>query len=89
MHGLDPLLQALAMVVLAAAGGWLRLFRPAMRALWRRLLLLACLLLYLALTVLIYTQSGVLFNTAYHIGAFLLGYWLLGRLAATAAPSPA
>lgn len=89
VHGLDPLLQALAMVVLAAAGGWLRLFRPAMRALWRRLLLLACLLLYLALTVLIYTQSGVLFNTAYHIGAFLLGYWLLGRLAATAAPSPA
>jgi hypothetical protein len=28
----------------------------------------------------IYTSSGVLLNTAYHIGAFLLSYWLLGRL---------
>lgn len=88
VHGLDPLLQALVMVVLAAAGGWLRLFRPAIRPLWRRLLLLGCLLLYLALTVLIYAQFGVLLNTAYHIGALLLGYWLLGRLASAAAPSP-
>ncbi|MBN8514204.1 CHASE2 domain-containing protein [Accumulibacter sp.] len=85
VRGLDPLLQVLAMAALAVAGGWLRLFRPAMRALWRRLLLVGCLLAYLALTVLIYVQFGVLFNTAYHIGAFLLSYWLLGRLSTTAA----
>ena len=49
------------------------------------MLLVGCLLAYLALTVLIYVQFGVLFNTAYHIGAFLLSYWLLGRLSTTAA----
>jgi hypothetical protein len=70
---------------LAIAGAWLRLFKPAMRALWRRLLLLGCLLFYLALTVLIYVQFGLLLNTAYHIGAFLLSYWLLGKLSATTA----
>ncbi|WP_291993442.1 CHASE2 domain-containing protein [Candidatus Accumulibacter sp. ACC003] len=77
---LEPLLQGLLMVGMAAAGAWLRVFRPALRALPRRLLVAAALLLYLALTVVAYTQYGVLFNTAYHLGAFLLTYWLLGRL---------
>lgn len=83
VRGLDPLLQWLLMVAMAAAGGGLRLFRPAMRPLGRRLLLAASLLLYLALTVLIYAGHGLLFNSAYHIGAFLLSYWLLGKLTAT------
>jgi len=89
LRGLDPLLQVLAMAALAVAGGGLRLFRPAMPALWRHLLLVACLLFYLALTVLIYVQFGLLLNTAYHIGAFVLSYWLLGRLSAAAAPGSA
>ena len=89
LRGLDPLLQVLAMAALAIAGAWLRLFKPAMRALWRRLLLLGCLLFYLALTVLIYVQFGLLLNTAYHVGAFLLSYWVLGKLSATTAPSSA
>ncbi|RDE49540.1 MAG: CHASE2 domain-containing protein [Candidatus Accumulibacter meliphilus] len=89
VRGLDPLLQVLAMAALAVAGAWLRLFRPAMPALWRRLLLLGCLLFYLALTVLIYVQFEVLLNTAYHIGAFLLSYWLLGKLSASAAAKAA
>jgi CHASE2 domain-containing sensor protein len=72
--------QFLLMLVLAAAGGWLRVFRPATSVLARRLLVFAVVLAYLALTIVIYTSSGVLLNTAYHIGAFLLSYWLLGRL---------
>jgi hypothetical protein len=68
------------MLVLAAAGGWLRVFRPATSVLARSLLVFAVLLAYLALTIVIYTSHGVLLNTAYHIGAFLLSYWLLGRL---------
>jgi hypothetical protein len=68
------------MLVLATAGGWLRVFRPATSVLARRLLVFAVVLAYLALTIVIYTSSGVLLNTAYHIGAFLLSYWLLGRL---------
>jgi len=72
--------QFLLMLVLATAAGWLRVFRPAMSALARRLLVFALLSAYLALTIVIYTSSGVLLNTAYHIGAFLLSYWLLGRL---------
>ena len=67
--------------------GWLRLFRPAMRPLQRRLLVVAGVLLYLALTILIYARYGLLFNTAYHLGAFLLTYWLLGRLAAASVPT--
>ncbi len=89
VRGLDPLLQMLAMVVLAAVGGWLRLFKPGMRTLWRRLLVVGCLLLYLVSTVLIYAQSGMLLNTAYHVGAFLLTYWLVGKLTATVAPTTA
>ncbi|MEO8411409.1 MAG: CHASE2 domain-containing protein, partial [Propionivibrio sp.] len=89
VRGLDPLLQMLAMVVLAAVGGWLRLFKPGMRPLWRRLLVVGCLLLYLSLSVLIYVQVGVLLNTAYLVGAFLLTYWLLGKLTATAASTAA
>ena len=83
VRGLDPLPQGLLMVAMAAAGGWLRLFRPAMRPLQRRLLVVAGVLLYLALTILIYARYGLLLNTAYHLGAFLLTYWLLGRLAAS------
>ncbi len=89
LRGLDPLLQVLAMAALAIAGAWLRLCRPGMRPLWRRLLLLGSLLFYLALTVLIYVQFAVLLNTAYHVGAFLLSYWLLGKLSASAATKAA
>ncbi|MCP5247091.1 MAG: CHASE2 domain-containing protein [Candidatus Accumulibacter sp.] len=87
VRSLDPLLQMLLMVAMAAAGGWLRLFRPALRPLSRRLLVAAGVLLYLALTVLIHAQYGVLFNTAYHLGALLLTYWLVGRLATAGAGS--
>ena len=55
--------------------------------LWRRLLVVGCLLLYLALSVLIYAQTGVLFNAAYHVGAFQLTYCLLGKLTASTSPS--
>lgn len=72
--------QFLLMLVLAAAGGWLRVFRPATSVLARRLLVFAVLSAYLALTIVIYASHGVLLNTAYHIGALLLSYWLLGRL---------
>lgn len=81
VRGLAPTAQFLGMLGLAAVGGWLRLTGAAMPRGRRTLLLCAVFLLYLAVTVLAGTQFGLLFNTAYHIGAFLLAYALLGCIA--------
>lgn len=78
---LDQTWQFLLMVLLAATGGWLRLWRPTMPARLRRLLMCAVALVYLGLTLLAYSSYGVLLNTAYHLGSFFLAYLLLGRLA--------
>ena len=77
---LGPAAQFVLLLVLAAAGGWLRIFRPTTPPLARRLLALAVVLAYLALTVAIYASHGLLFNTAYQLGAFVLAYCLLGQL---------
>ena len=77
---LDPTLQFFLMLLLAAAGGWMRMFRPTMASLARRLLVVAVMLAYLTLTIVIYTSYGLLLNTAYHLSAFLLSYCLLGQL---------
>ncbi|MCM8597674.1 MAG: CHASE2 domain-containing protein [Candidatus Accumulibacter sp.] len=77
---LGPAAQFVLLLLLAAAGGWLRIFRPATPPLARRLLALAVVLGYLALTVGIYVSHGLLFNTAYQLIAFVLAYCLLGRI---------
>ena len=82
---LDTLPQFLLMLLLAAAGAWLRVARPGTPAVVRWLLVASVLLAYLGLAIVLYTSYGLLLNTAYQIGAFLLAYWLLGRLAARAA----
>ncbi len=74
--------QFLLMLFLGAAGGWLRVCRPGTSTLVRRLLIVTALLAYLGLTIVLYVSYGVLLNTAYHIGAFVLTYYLLGKLAA-------
>lgn len=81
VRGLNPLAQFLVMLALAAAGGWLRVTRPQMQRRRRGLLVGAAVLLYLALTVIFYTQFGLLLNTAYPLAAFLLAYVLLDRIA--------
>lgn len=82
---LDTLRQFLLMLFLAAAGAWLRVAQPGTPAVVRWLLVVSVLLAYLGLAIVLYTSYGLLLNTAYQIGAFLLAYWLLGRLAARAA----
>lgn len=82
---LGTLPQFLLMLLLAAAGAWLRVARPGTPAVVRWLLVASVLLGYLGLAIVLYTGYGLLLNTAYQIGAFLLAYWLLGRLAARAA----
>jgi CHASE2 domain-containing sensor protein len=82
---LDTLPQFLLMLLLAAAGAWLRLARPGTPTVVRWLLVASLLLGYLGLAIVLYTGYGLLLNTAYQIGAFLLAYWLLGRVAARAA----
>jgi CHASE2 domain-containing sensor protein len=72
--------QFLLMLLLATAAGWIRVAWPVTSALARGLVLFAVVSAYLAATIVIYTSYGVLLNTAYHLGAFLLSYWLLGRL---------
>ena len=74
--------QFLLMLLMSAAGGWLRVGRPAMARWPRRLLAVAVVLAYLAATILVYAKYGLLLNTAYHVGAFVIAYWLLGRLSA-------
>lgn len=81
VRGLNPLAQFLVMLALAAAGGWLRVTRPQMQRRRRALLVGGAVLLYLALTVVFYTQFGLLLNTAYPLAAFLLAYVLLDRIA--------
>ncbi|MEF8697857.1 MAG: CHASE2 domain-containing protein [Candidatus Accumulibacter sp. UW26] len=82
---LGMLPQFFLMLFLAGAGGWLRVVRPATPAPVRRLWLLALVPAYLALTIVLYTSTGLLLNTAYHLGAFMLAYWLLGKLRFAAA----
>ena len=82
---LGTLPQFLLMLLLAAAGAWLRVARPGTPAVVRWLLLFSVVLAWLGLAIVLYTRYGLLLNTAYQIGAFLLAYWLLGRLAARAA----
>jgi len=79
---LETTQQFLLMLLFAAAGGWLRVCRPGTSTLVRRLLLAPVLFAYLGVTVMVYASYGVLLNTAYHIGAFVLTYYLLGKLAA-------
>ena len=82
---LGTLPQFLLMLLLAAAGAWLRVARPGTPTVVRWLLVASVLLAYLGMAIVLYTSYGLLLNTAYQIGAFLLAYWLLGRLAARAA----
>ena len=82
---LGTLPQFLLMLLLAAAGAWLRVARPGTPAVVRWLLVASGVLAWLGLAIVLYTSYGLLLNTAYQIGAFLLAYWLLGRLAARAA----
>lgn len=82
---LGTLPQFLLMLLLAAAGAWLRVARPGTPAVVRWLLVALVVLAWLGLAIVLYTSYGLLLNTAYQIGAFLLAYWLLGRLAARAA----
>ncbi len=79
---LETTQQFLLMLLFAAAGGWLRVCRRGMSTLTRRLLVIVALIAYLGLTIMVYVGYRVLLNTAYHIGAFLLAYYLLGKLAA-------
>lgn len=81
----DTLPQFLLMLFLAAAGAWLRVARPGTPAVVRWLLVVSVVLAYLGLAIVLYTSYGLLLNTAYQIGAFLLAYLLLGRLAVRAA----
>ena len=82
---LGTLPQFLLMLLLAAAGAWLRVARPGTPAVVRWLLVASGVLAWLGLAIVLYTSYGLLLNTAYQIGAFLLAYWLLDRLAARAA----
>ncbi len=82
---LGTLPQFLLMLLLAAAGAWLRVARPGTPAVVRWLLVASVVLAWLGLAIVLYTGYGLLLNTAYQIGAFLVAYWLLGRLAARAA----
>ena len=82
---LGTLPQFLLMLLLAAAGAWLRVARPGTPTVVRWLLVALVVLAWLGLAIVLYTSYGLLLNTAYQIGAFLLAYWLLGRLAASAA----
>ena len=52
------------------------------------MLAVAVVLAYLAATILVYAKYGLLLNTAYHVGAFVIAYWLLGRLSARRPASP-
>jgi len=79
---LETVSQFLLLLLLAAAGGWLRVWPPGTSALVRGTLVVSLLLAYLGLTVVLYTSYGLLLNTAYHVCAFLLAYFLLGRLVA-------
>lgn len=78
---LGDLAQFLLMTAMAAVGAGLKYWRPELPQHGIRLaLLLAAVALYVAATLLVYREFHVLLNSAYNLGALLLGYWIVGRL---------
>lgn len=73
VHPLYRWHQFFIMLVMAALGAAIRL---ASRR--RRLLLAGAVLAYLLVAVFVYGSLGVLLNTAYHLAALLLSFWVLG-----------
>ncbi|MGI9047584.1 MAG: CHASE2 domain-containing protein, partial [Burkholderiales bacterium] len=66
---------------MAAFGATLRVWRPHPALRWRLVLIAAVIAMYLALVVYVCQEFHVLLNTVYHVGAFVLAYWTVGRLA--------
>lgn len=66
---------------MAACGAGLRVWRPYLALRWRLVLIAAVIAVYLALVVYAYQEFYILLNTVYHVGAFVLAYWAVGRLA--------
>jgi CHASE2 domain-containing sensor protein len=86
LHGtrirpLEPSGQLLIMMPMGALGVAGRLASVLKPRLVRRLYLAGVPLLYFALSVLLYVEADILLNQAYHLGAFFVAYWALGKIA--------
>ena len=78
---LDSWKQLFIMLCMGALGTVPRLTELLKNPLLRRSYCTATIAAYLAMVVLLYVQYQVLLNPLYHISAFLLTYWVMGKAA--------
>lgn len=81
IQSLDVKGQLLIMVVLSFLGAFIKYWELCGQINKPTLVLLIILIVYLVITVFIYSQYRVLLNTLYHIVALLFAYWATGKIA--------
>jgi CHASE2 domain-containing sensor protein len=81
IHPLNDWGQFFIMLGMGALGAAARFFRAFASPLSRRLYCAAVVGIYLGASVLLYVEYQVLTNTVYHISAFFIAYWAMGKAA--------
>lgn len=81
IHPLDPSVQFLLMLIMGALGAAPRFLHSLRRPFPRQLYCGGIVASYLGLTIISYLRYQVLLNTLYHISAFFMAYWAMGKAA--------
>lgn len=73
--------QFLIMLVIGTLGAWPCFHPPLAPSGRRRAYCVAVMGIYLCACIVLYIDYRILLNTAYHIGAFFMTYWAMGKVA--------